>query len=388
MKAELLVFKTKEPGLTEPSKTQTNGYENVKHVKRVDRLQIESLPLGEFTRLFIEIVENGIGRPIQVPVVVARGKKDGPIFGITAALHGNELNGIPVIHQLLQKLNLKTLRGTLVCVIVANIPGLLAEQREFIDGQDLNHIMPGKPYGKLSQVYAYNLVERITSHFDYLVDLHTASQGRVNSLYVRADLSESITAQMAYLLRPQIIVDNPASDYTLRGVAAENGIPAITVEICDPQSFQRDPIKRTLQGVRRILGHLEMIPWKRQNPVIHQAPVLCKKSFWILAQRGGMMRVMHRITDKIKKDELIATQVNIFGDLTREYFAPDDGVVIGHCINPIGQTGARIMHLGILMDQAGRDEFVRVSGCSLSEPNDSLTLSNFQNPTENPSADR
>ena len=80
------------------------------------------------------------------------------------------------------------------------MPGLLAEQREFSDGQDLNHIMPGKPYGKISQVYAYNLIDRITQHFDFLIDLHTASQGRVNSLYVRADLKQRITAQMAFLL--------------------------------------------------------------------------------------------------------------------------------------------------------------------------------------------
>ena len=80
-----------------PKPLLSSGYENVKLVKRVDRLEIESAPKGEFSKLFIELVENGIGRPVQVPVVVARGKKTGPIFGITAALHGNELNGIPVI---------------------------------------------------------------------------------------------------------------------------------------------------------------------------------------------------------------------------------------------------------------------------------------------------
>ncbi|MFT7634010.1 MAG: putative deacylase, partial [Mariniblastus sp.] len=261
-----------------------------------------------------------------------------------------------------------TLRGTIVCVIVANMPGLLAEQREFIDGQDLNHIMPGKPKGKLSQVYAYNLVDRITSHFDYLIDLHTASQGRVNSLYVRADLSEPMTAQMAYLLQPQIIVDNPASDYTLRGVAAENGIPAITVEICDPATFQRDPIKRTLQGLHRILRHVDMVSKKQQNIVIHKPPVLCEKSYWILAERGGMMRMTHKVTDKVKKGEPVCTQVNIFGELMHEYVAPEDGIVIGHCVNPIGQTGARIMHLGVPMDEAGKMKFVKVSGCSLEAP--------------------
>jgi predicted deacylase len=327
----------------------TNGYENVKHVKRVDRLELENLPRGEFSRRFIELAENGMSRPIQVPVVVARGKKDGPIFGITAALHGNELNGIPVIHQLLRKISLRNLRGTIVCVIVANVPGFLTDRREFIDGVDLNHIMPGNATGKMSHVYAHNLVDRITSHFDYLVDLHTASPGRVNSLYVRADLQNPITARMAYLLQPQIIVNNAPSDYTLRGVADEAGMPAITVEICDPQTFQWDPIRKTLQGMMRILNHVGMIP--RRTPVKPRKKqmILCERSYWILTERGGLMNVFHKVTDKFGKGDLISQQTNIFGDVIHQYFAPEDGYVIGHCINPIGQTGARIMHLGVPM---------------------------------------
>ncbi len=362
-----------------PEPHPSNGYENVKHVKRVDRLEIEGLPRGEFSRLFIELVENAMGRPIQVPVVVARGKKDGPIFGITAALHGNELNGIPVIHQLLQKISLRNLHGTLVCVIVANVPGLLTERREFTDGVDLNHIMPGKAYGKLSHVYAHNLVDRITSHFDYLIDLHTASEGRVNSLYCRADLSQPMTAQMAYLLRPQIIVHNPPSDYTLRGVTDEMGHPAITVEICDPQRFQRDPIKRTLSGIRRILTHVGMIQSRQQTVHETKPPILCSKSYWILTQRGGLINVYHKVTDRISKDELIATQTNIFGDVIREYRAPEDGIVIGHCVNPLGQTGARVLHLGVPMKEKGIEKFLKLSGCKI-EPASNKTRETIQKP--------
>ena len=336
-----------------------NGYENVKSVKRVDMLEIGACPAGQFTRLFIELIENGIGRPVQVPVVVARGKKDGPIFGLTAALHGNELNGIPVIHRLLQKVNLKSLAGTIVCVIGANIPGLLNEQREFNDGRDLNHIMPGKPGGNRSQTYAYELVERITSHFDYLVDLHTASEGRVNSLYVRADMKQETTAQMAYLLRPQIIVHNPPSDYTLRGVADEQDKPAITVEICDPQRFQKDPATRCLQGVRRILSHIGMVPG-RQVP-LPDPPVICKKSYWLFTDRGGLLSVLPDVTDIVKKGDLIATQINVFGDVIRQYHAPEDGIVIGKSVNPVSQTGARILHLGVLMSQPGLQELVEIS---------------------------
>ncbi len=342
-----------------PAPPANNGYETVRSVKRVDALEIESLPRGQFSRLFIELIENGIGRPIQVPVVVARGKKDGPIFGLTAALHGNELNGIPVLHQLLQKLNLRTLHGTIVCVIAANIPGLLLEQREFNDGQDLNHVMPGKSSGNRGQVYAYELVDRITSHFDYLVDLHTASEGRVNSLYVRADLQQEMTSQMAYLLRPQIIVHNPPSDYTLRGVSDEQNKPAITVEICDPQRFQKNPTTRCLQGVRRILSHVGMVPGG--TVPLPDPPVLCKKSYWIYTDRGGLLRVLPKVTEIVKKGDVIAIQINIFGDVIREYQAPEDGIVIGRSVNPVSQSGARILHLGILMSESGRQKLVEIS---------------------------
>ncbi len=351
--------------MDQPDPIFPNGYENVKSAKRVDKLEIESLPKGAFSRLFIELVENGIGRPIQAPVVVARGKKDGPIFGVTSALHGNELNGIPVIHNLLQRVNLKTLEGTIVCVIAANLPGLLNHQREFTDGIDLNHIMPGKSNGKLSQVYAYELVERITGHFDYLIDLHTASGGRVNSLYIRANLKQRMTAQMAFLMQPQIIVHNPASDYTLRGVTAEQGKPAITVEICDPQKFQRDPIKRTLQGMRRVLKHVGMVPKKKGTTPKPKPPILCSRSYWVLAERGGLINVIPKVTQYVKKGDLIGTQINIFGDLIREYHAPEDGIVIGHATNPIGQTGERILHLGVLMTEEEKRAFEKVSQYSL-----------------------
>jgi predicted deacylase len=346
-------------------KTAHEKDESVKSVKRVDRLEIESLPKGQCSRLFIELVENGIGRPIQVPVVVARGKKEGPILGITSALHGNELNGIPVIHQLLEKISLSSLKGTIVCVIAANMPGVLNQQRTFSDGIDLNHIMPGNANGKLSDVYAFELVDRITSHFDYLIDLHTASGGRVNSLYVRADLKLPITAQMAYLQQPQIIVHNPPSDYTLRGVAAEQNKPAITVEICDPQRFQRDPIKRTLQGIRRILNHVGMTQSRPRASRKAKPAILCRKSYWLLADRGGMISVSRKVAEYVKAGDRVATQVNIFGDVIREYEAPEDAIVIGHATNPIGQTGERIIHLGVLMCEAEMKTFESLSGMSL-----------------------
>ena len=175
-------------------------------------LAIESFPRGEVSRLYIDLVANGLAQDILLPLLIARGKRDGPVFGLTAAVHGNELNGIRVIHDLIHNLDIRQLSGTVVAVAVVNVPGLYRHQREFVDGSDLNHLFPGRPDGDVARVYAHRIIDRIVNRFDYLVDLHTASFGRVNSLYVRADMTHAATATMAYLQRPQIIVHNPPTD--------------------------------------------------------------------------------------------------------------------------------------------------------------------------------
>lgn len=312
----------------------------------INTLDIESLPVGEVTRAHVRVVGDGLASGIHVPLLVARGHKPGPVFGITAAVHGNELNGIRVIHALFKRLELKHLRGTLVGVTAVNVPGLHRHERVFVDGSDLNHLFPGKKHGNVSQVYAYRIVNRIIKRFDYLVDLHTASFGRINSLYIRADMLHPACARMAYLLRPEIIVHNPASDRTLRGTAMVLGIPAITVEIGDPQRFQPSYIKSSRLGLRRVLADARMLP---KRPVVEgPEPVICDHSYWIYTDHGGLLEVLPKATELVKKGQCVAILRNAFGDTIREYCAPEDGVVVGKSVNPVGQTGARILHLGIV----------------------------------------
>lgn len=310
------------------------------------KLDLDSLPKEKISRVLVEITQDGRGLPIQIPLIVAKGKQAGPVCGITAALHGNEVNGIPVIHRLMEKVKLNKLKGTIVGVAPVNVPSYLIHRRRFTDHVDLNRIMPGKVDGNVSEVYAHRLVERIIKHFDYLVDLHTASFGRINSLYVRADMSDPDTSKMAYLQHPQIILHNPPSDSTLRGAAMELGIPAITVEIGDPHVFQPRHIRASLRGVRRVLSEFGLL--HERPDAVGPAPILCQRSYWIYTDHGGLLEVFPELTDMVKKGERIGRVRNIFGDTICEYTAPEDGVVIGKSTNPIGQTGARILHLGIL----------------------------------------
>ena len=315
-------------------------------VNVIDNLNVLKVPRGAITRYWLRLVKDGMGVPIYVPIIVARGSKKGKVVGITAAVHGNELNGIPVIQKLFQEIDVKKLKGTIVGVPIVNVPSFLRKQRRFIDGTDLNHIMPGKSGGTVSQVYAWRIVDKIIKQFDFLLDLHTASNGRINSYYIRADMSDEVVRKMALLQNAQIIVHNPANDGTLRGTAAAMEIPAMTLEVGNPNLYQKGMIRDSMTGIYNLLGYLKMT-----DSVVEEhsdETVICKKSYWIYTGTGGLLAVHPNITDLVKKGEKIATMRNIFGDIVEEYFAPEDGVVIGKSVSPVNQTGGRILHLGIV----------------------------------------
>jgi predicted deacylase len=294
----------------------------------------------------LKIISDGTGRAISVPIMVARGKSDYPILGITAAIHGNELNGISVIQRLFSEIDVEQLNGVIVAIPVMNMPAFIRKKRRFNDGVDLNHIMPGKEKGSISQVYAFRLMDRIVKHFDYLLDLHTASQGRINSYYIRADMKHPVTRKMALIQNAQIIVHNPPSDGTMRGAAEELDIPAITLEVGNPNTFQKKLVKSGVEGVHNILAYLGMTEDQIENP--ENMPYLCKRSYWIYTEKGGLLTVHVGLVQLLKKGELIATLRDIFGNIIEEYYAPEDGIVIGKSVSPVNQTGGRILHLGIL----------------------------------------
>lgn len=310
----------------------------------LSELDLDAAPPQSISRFWLDLVHDAFGEPVRIPVLVARGKEDGPVCGITAAIHGNEVNGIPVIHRVFERLDPSRLRGTLVGVPVSNVQAFQLRQRRTDDGTDLNHLFPGRPDGREAEVYVARFFERVIRRFDLLLDLHTASFGRVNCLYVRADLSGDETARMALRQRPHVIVHNPPHDGTLRGACDEVGIHAITVEIGNPGRFQREYVKRSTIGVRSVLADQGMIPRRAVSP--GDPPIICTSSSWLRTDHGGLLEVAVKVTDLVEEGQPVARLKDPFGRVTAEYAAPHAGVVIGHSVDPVAQTGARILHLG------------------------------------------
>jgi len=316
---------------------------------RMDSLDLERLAPGALHFVRLRLVEDGLGRSIRIPVLVARGRKPGPVVGLCAAVHGNELNGIPVIHNVMHNLDLHNLRGTVVGILVMNVPGLLLRQRRFADGVDLNHVFPGKVDGTPAQVYVHSFVQAVLPCLDRLIDLHTASVGRVNSLYIRADMTDPVSAQMARLQRPEIIVHNPPSDLTLRGTAAAMGIPAITVEIGNPQRIHRPYVRRTVAGVRAVLADQGLLRRRRVAPDL-PAPIICSASRWLRTDLGGLLDVLPAVAEQVEAGQDLARLRDEFGRLRRVFVAPEAGVVIGRSVDPVAPTGTRFVHLGTIAD--------------------------------------
>ena len=318
---------------------------NIIIIKSKEELKITSLKRGEVHRIQILLSDNSLGVPWRVPLIIIRGHKKGPTVGLTAAVHGNELNGISTIFKLIEEVNPQELSGTLVLVPISNVPGYLMKQRHYSDNVDLNRIMPGKKDGTISEIYAHYFVNKIVSKFDFLLDLHTASHGRVNSLYIRADLENEETRTLAFLQNPQIIVKKYDVDGTLRSWANDHGIPAITIEIGNSNAFQHSLIDETLEGIINTLRHLKMMEGEVKDMVTDA--IVCDNSYWINSSKGGIVDVIPNLADEIEEGQVIAKVYDVFGQVKELIKADRPGVVIGKNVRPNCDAGTRILHLGV-----------------------------------------
>lgn len=321
--------------------------------QRVSSVDLSTLPAATISKLSLAMTSDAFGNPVEVPLLVAKGREPGPTLGITAAIHGNELNGIAAIHQLFEQLDLSNLKGTVVAVPGLNPPGIFRNQREFQDGQDLNRLFPGKHNGNEALQFARAISEKLLPHFDILLDLHAASFGRVNSMYVRADTSDQLLFALAKLQQPDIIVHNSGkpsagatgSGRTLRAEAVARGIPCITIELGNPQVWQEEMVSRGAEGMKSTLAFLGMVPGSTAIP--DGNAIVCKKSYWIYTDRGGLLEVPVALKQKVQKGQLIGILRDAWGEVICTYHAPEAGVVIGKSSNPAGGSGARILHLGV-----------------------------------------
>ena len=302
---------------------------------------------GETQNLRYTVTETYLGDPVRMPVTIVNGDQEGPTVFLSAAAHGDELNGVEVVREVAHEWDHTGLKGTLVCLPVLNVPGFIAQQRYLpIYDRDLNRSFPGDPESTSAKRMAHSIFHNFIEPCDYGLDFHTSTRGRTNMLHVRADMADDAVARVANAFASNVIIDKEGPSGTLRGEATEAGTPAITIEMGEAHRFQREFIDPALGGVRSVLAEFSMldtatVAWPGWRTVIAGSA----EKTWIRADAGGLVDMHADRGELVHEGERIATIGNPFKTDDTEVRAPFTGLLVGVLENPVVYPGNPLCHL-------------------------------------------
>jgi uncharacterized protein len=325
--------------------------DRIEGVPVIDTLRLDALAAGERHNFYFRAGDQSTGQGWYIPVIVLKGAKPGPRLLLSAAVHGDELNGMKVIHTLAQTLDPKTLSGTIIALPAVNTPGLLFDNRNYLGSSDggtaanLNRLMPGDPKGDdAATVFAGRIWQGlIKGNADIGVDLHTQSRGTLYPLFVFVDPTRPQSLAMAKLMNPDMIKYDPGLKGTLETALNEAGIPAITAELGGPKVFDADMVARGIAGVRNILIEQKMLAGTRQ--AAKTAPIIGNQMVSLRAPIGGVADILVKIGEHVQKNQVVAVINSPFGEERLRITAPIDGHVLSVGTDPLREPGALLVRL-------------------------------------------
>jgi len=280
-----------------------------------------------------------------VPVLVARGENPGPTVCLTAAIHGDELNGIEMVRRLMYRLEPDSMNGSVIGIPIVNLDGFRRGSRYLADRRDLNRHFPGSPKGSAADRIAYSLfTEVIAPHCQYLVDLHTGSLKRTNLPQIRADLTDEQVFNFSRHFGGITVLHGEGSKGMLRKAAMDAGIPSVTLEAGGPNSLEESAVDGSVKAIETLLQNLKIQPtlrfWGAPQPVFYH-------SDWVRTDQGGILMSEVSLGDSVKEGEILGRVTDPVSNTSSQIIAPFSGKVIGMAVNQVVQTGFAAYHLGI-----------------------------------------
>jgi predicted deacylase len=302
-----------------------------------------SIIKGKETKINLELPKL-YGTPTYLPIRVIRGKKDGPVVFISAAIHGDEINGIEIIRRLRKLTIFKRLIGTLILVPIVNIYGTMTLSRYLPDRRDLNRSFPGSVKGSLASRVAKIFFDEVVSKCDLGIDLHTASIHKSNLPQIRTNINDEYTFMLAKAFEAPVVLHSEIRDGSLRAVAGEYGVPILLYEAGEALRFDETSIRIGVKGIINVLRANAMLPQVKKNKT-PKIPVVTRLSKWTRSTHGGVIRTIKALGDTVSQNEVIAYIDDPFEDNVFEIIAPFDGVIIGKSEIPLIQEGDAIFHI-------------------------------------------
>lgn len=302
------------------------------------------IPPGTRQRLSWSATELFDGVPVSTPVIVVNGVEPGPTLCLTAAVHGDELNGIEMIRRVLQDVHAEKMSGALIAVPIVNVQGFLRGSRYLPDRRDLNRYFPGKPNGSAAARIAYSLFTKVIAHCDVLVDLHTGSFDRTNLPQIRADLDNPDVVSLTHGFGAMVVLHSEPILGTLRHAATLANIPAVTIEAGGPSQLELAEVMHGVKGIETLLTSLGMT--KRRRLWADPEPVYYRSS-WVRADNSGILLSDVTLGSSVRKGDVLGWITDPMSNARTAVRSPYSGRIIGMARNQVVMPGFATFHVGI-----------------------------------------
>lgn len=284
---------------------------------------------------------------VDVPIIIERANKPGPVVLLTAGIHGDEINGVEIVRQIISKEINKPARGTIICIPIINIFGFLSMKREFPDGRDLNRVFPGSKNGSLASRFAYQFVQEILPIADFCMDFHTGGASRFNAAQIRIIKGEKEALHYAHIFNAPFTILSKTITKSYRDTCAKKGKAVLLFEGGKSNDSNKTIAKSGVEGAMRILAHFEMLKRKFEVPEPTTETVFIENSNWIRAKYSGLLHIKIPCGKHVEKGEYIATITDPYGKLRHRVKAPNEGYIINVNESPLVYKGDAIFHLSV-----------------------------------------
>ena len=318
----------------------------MKKVKAKD-LEIfgELIPPGTSRELNLSFAKLHTNTPIDVPVFIERSLYAGPTVLFTAGIHGDEVNGIEIVRQLLSKGINKPKTGTTICIPIINIFGFLQKVREFPDGRDLNRSFPGSKTGSLAARVAYKIMKHIIPHVDYCLDFHTGGLSRFNAPHVRIEKGNPELKKIAEVFNAPFILESKNLKKSFRNACRNKGVPMLLFEGGKSNSIDSVVSNTGVNGSKRVLAHLGMLSSKFKVSSPRKNSVTITKSTWVRAQASGMFKSAVKVGSLVSRREVIGHITDPYGKVHYWIKAAHNGFVFNVNEAPLVYQGDALFHI-------------------------------------------
>jgi uncharacterized protein len=288
------------------------------------------------------------GTRISLPVQVFHGRMPGRTVWLSAAVHGDEINGVEIIRRVARSLDARRMAGTVISVPIVNVHGFLNGDRYLPDRRDLNRSFPGSPTGSLAARIADLFMTEIVSRCDVGIDLHTGSDHRTNLPHVRADLDDPETRKLAEAFGAPLMLHSRTRDGSLRGAATERGATVLVFEGGEALRFDAETLSIGVDGILRVLAELAVIDPDPRDP--RPVPIESRRSSWVRSRRSGIALLDIELGEVVRRGQLLGVIHDSVGRRLGRITAPRVGVVIGRIQQPLVNQGDALVHLAEVAD--------------------------------------